>query len=130
MIYVKEGATGFMDRKSDDSGDVGYDYNITSAPLSNGRAYIQKVEGMDVILNSDLYAQTSYKLIKDLGVAETSSQILSGVNADSLQKPFVNLGIEGSYVQYKISGTTVTGKTTGLVLYGTNVWIEKGKSPR
>ena len=130
MIYEKEGADDFTDRNYNDLSDVGYDYEIISAPVTNGRAYVQQAVGLDVILNSDLFAETEYTLIKDLGVDETNPQVLSGVPEGTIQKPFVNMGIEGSYVQYKIAGTTVAGKSVGLQIYGTNLWIEQGASPR
>lgn len=129
-VYKKEGATGFTDRTADNSGETAYDYNMISAPVANGRAFVQKAEGLDVILNSDLYDQTSYYLIRDFGVETTTAQTVPNVLTGVLQKPYVNMGIEGSYVQWKLSGTTTTSKTVGLKLYGTNLWIEQGGSPR
>lgn len=130
VVWVKEGyANVFLD--DDISGFTGlsYDYEILSAPAANSRAYVQKVGGMDVILKSDLYAETNYQLIENFGVTTTTAQKTSAPSG-SLQKPYVNMGITGSYVQYKISGTTTSGKTVGLQLYGTNLWIEQGTKPR
>lgn len=149
MVYEKEGATGFTDTKSDDSGEVGYDFSVKSAPINNDKnyasyspqvvsyartqaklvGYTQRVSGMDVILQTDLQAQTYYQLIRDFGVTSTTPQ-LSPSTQTGLDKPFINMGIEGTYVQYKIYGTTTTGKTVGLDLYGTNIWVEQGTSPR
>lgn len=129
MAYQKEGATGFTDRSSNDTSDVGMDYEIKSAPVSNGRAYVQRGEGLDVILKSDLYSETNYYLIRDFGVLTTSAQKVPD-QGSGLQKPFVNVGIEGSYIQYKIAGTTVSGKTVGYQLYGVNFWVSLGNSPR
>lgn len=129
MFYEKEGATGFTDRNAADSAEVGYDYEIKSAPIANGRAFVQKAAGLDAILKSDLYAQTNYQFIRDFGVQATTTQKIP-MQASTLQKPFVNMGIEGSYIQYKISGTTVTGKTVGYQMYGTNFWSNSGTSPR
>lgn len=129
-IYAKEGAADFMDDDADTVGEVAYDYEIVSAPVANGRAFVQKGEGLDVILNSDLYTETSYYLIRDFGVETTTAQTVPNVISGSLQKPFVNIGIEGSYIQWKLSGTTAASKTVGLKLYGTNFWIEQGQSPR
>ena len=129
MIYEKEGSAGFTDRDADDSSDVAYDFETISAPVANGRNYVQKATGLDVIVKSDLYAQTNYQLIKDFGVVTSNAQTTNAPTG-TLQKPFVNMGIEGSYIQYKISGTTTTGKTVGLEMYGANLWIDQGASPR
>lgn len=129
MIYQKEGSTAFTDRAATDAADTAYDYEIKSAPFSTDRAYVQLFKGMDVIVNSDLHGQTNYQFIRDFGVQTTTAQKVNAVSG-SLQKPFVNAGIEGSYIQYKISGTTTTGKTVGYQLYGTNMWSEQGASPR
>lgn len=129
-IYAKEGAADFMDDDADTVGEIAYDYEIVSAPVANGRAFVQKGEGLDVIINSDLYSETSYYLIRDFGVETTTAQTVPNVISGSLQKPFVNIGIEGSYIQWKLSGTTAASKTVGLKLYGTNFWIEQGQSPR
>lgn len=131
MTSEKEGATDFTDRDADDALDNGYYYEIISAPVSQGRAYVQKCEGMDVILKSDLYSETNYYLTRDLGVqTSTAQKVVSTGTAGSLQKPFINMGIEGSYIQYKISGTTTSGKTVGYQIYGTNFWASAGRSPR
>jgi hypothetical protein len=129
-IYTKEGAADFMDDDADTVGEIAYDYECISAPIANGRTYVQKVGGVDAIINSDLYSQTNWYLIRDFGVETTTAQSVPNVVAGSLQKPYINIGIEGSFVQWKVSGTTAASKTTGLKLYGTNVWLEMGQSPR
>lgn len=125
-IALKEGREYFYDLLG-----TTYDYEIISAPIANGRAYITKAAGMDVIQETDINEWTSYQFIKDLGVDETAAQSLPTAPT-GLQKPFINMGIEGSYIQYKISGTTVyeDTKTVGLTIYGTNIWLDNGKSPR
>jgi hypothetical protein len=128
MVYEKEGSTGFMDRLAEDTGDIGYDFNITFAPVSNGRAFVQKCAGIDVILETDLSAAINYQLIKNFGASTTTAQKVTV--GSGLQKAYVNMGHEGSYIQPKISGTTITGKTVGLDLYGINFWSEQGASPR
>ncbi len=128
MVYEKEGSTGYVDRNSLDTANNTYTYKLKSAPITNGRALIQYVGGMDVIVESDLYATTNYTLIKDFGVQTTSNQLTSAPTG--VQKPFVNVGIEGSYIQYEISGTTAASKTVGMKLYGTNIWKDEGASPR
>lgn len=128
-IYKKEGASGFADRNSTDSGDTGFTFELKSAPLPAGRTQVAKCKGMDVLIETDLETVTNYYLIRDLGLETTTAQLLPDIPT-GVQKPFLNIGIEGSYIQYKISGTTVTGKTVGLKLYGVNMWIEQGGAPR
>lgn len=128
-IKHKEGATGFTDRNALDNTELPFIYEVISPPIANGRLYVQKVEGMDVIQKTDLQNETEYQFIRDFGVTTTIAQKTFG-SLTTLQKPFINTGLEGSYVQYKISGITSTGKTVGLSVYGVNVWIENGRSPR
>jgi len=86
---------------------------------------VYAVNGIEPIIKSDLYAQTSYKLIADLGRQTTTGQTVED-QGTSIAKPLVNVGIEGTVVQMQVSGTTVTGKTVGLEFYGYNVWYESG----
>lgn len=130
MVYEKEGATGFADRDPDDTTDVGFDFDIISAPVSNGRAYVNKCSGLDVIVESDLHGQVNYQLIQDFGVNQTAAQKLPSDTPTTLQKPTVDMGIEGSFIQYRIYGTTTTGKSVGYNFWGSNFWVEQGASPR
>jgi hypothetical protein len=147
-VFTKEGASNFTDRGQDDSTDNPYSYEIISAPVTNDKnyasyspqvvsfarnqsklvGYTQQLLGMDVILETDLGAQTQYTFIKDLGVTATLAQTVPSIAG--LQKIFVNGGIDGTYIQYRIKGTTTTSKTVGYTLYGTNVWVQQGTSPR
>lgn len=130
-VWEKEGATGFTDRSVHDDAEIGFDYEIKSAPIrTSNDAYVKKCQGLDLFLETDLHAQTNYALIRDLGVETTAAQQLPSDSPTTLQKPNVNIGIEGSYLQYKISGTTAASKTVGLKLYGVTAWMEPGSSPR
>lgn len=110
----------------------GYVFDLVSAAVGNGRGFMQKAEGLDVIANSDIWAHVNFQLIKDFGVAQTLDQICQGAVSGSLQKPYVNIGLEGSFIQYRIHGTTPDGTTAsiGLELYGINFWYSQGESPR
>ena len=129
IVYEKEGATNFTDRNYLDASDIPYTFEVKSAPITNGRAFVQSCEGLEPFIESDLYAETEYRLIADLGASTSSAQkVLS--RTSTLDKTFVNLGIEGSYIQYKISGTTTSGKTIGLKLYGINFHQQSGSNTR
>jgi|JI10StandDraft_1071094.scaffolds.fasta_scaffold125968_2 hypothetical protein len=127
-VWIKEGADGFTDRDRLDASEVGYLYEIISAPVANGRAYVQRCTGLDAILETDLNEENNWLLIRDFGNETTTTQQVTV--GTGLQKPFINIGIEGSYIQWWLIGTTTSGKTVGLDLYGINFWVEGGGSPR
>ena len=129
MIYSKEGSSGFTDRSIDDASDVGVEFEAKSAPIASGRTFIQKADGLDAIVTSDMYPQVGYRFISDLGVNQSATQIIP-TQASTLQKTNADIGLEGSYIQYKISGTTTANKTVGYNLFGLNLWTSQGKSPR
>jgi len=134
-LSVKEGAVfytpldTFMELPLPYLLPLGVSYEIISAPIGSSSPYLQKAAGMDVILETDMYEETSYKFIKDLGAEETVAQTLPVGPTTSLQKPFINIGIEGSIIQYKISGTSGEDRTVGLNIYGTNIWLDNGRRP-
>ena len=130
LIYQKEGASGFTDRNALNTAETAYPFDVISAPISQSTAFIKKCSGMDLIMNSDMYDVANFYLIKDLGVVTSSAQLLSGVPTGSLQKPFINMGIEGTYIQFRIAGTTTSGKTAGLKIYGENIYVDQGGSTR
>ena len=128
-LLVKEGATNFTDKDYAGTNNNGFYFEMISAPVKNGRAYVQKAEGIDVIIQSDMYDVTDHQLVSELGLLTSSAQKLPDQGA-AIAKPNVNIGITGSYIQHKMSGTTTTGKTVGLTLYGSNFWEDMGQSPR
>ncbi|CAB4151438.1 hypothetical protein UFOVP591_17 [uncultured Caudovirales phage] len=128
VVNQKEGSAEFADIDKDGSTEVGYLYEIISAPVANGRAYVQRCTGLDAILETDLNEENNWLLIRDFGNETTTTQQVTV--GTGLQKPFINIGIEGSYIQWWLIGTTTSGKTVGLDLYGINFWVEGGGSPR
>lgn len=148
MIYHKEGATGFTDRNPNDSAEVGYDFEIISAPINNDKnyasytpevvnfartqahlqGYVQQVLSMDMLSNSDMYELLNFYWIKDLGVQTTVASLTSGNTG--LQKVNYNSGIDGSVIQYRFAGTTATGKTIGFILYGLTAQLTQGNVNR
>ena len=134
VIYKKEGASVFADRNPDDTAYNPIIATLVSAPISLERAFVQQMVGMDLFLKTDAQASTDYYLLKDLGVSSTLPQKISSYGTSgTLQKPNLNVGIEGSYIQYKISIATnpiPSPPTVGYELYGVTAWIENGKSPR
>lgn len=130
-ILKKEGADIFGDITSGILTDpIGVNFQYISAPVSNGRLYVQKCGGMDVIMQSDINDSVFYQLYADFGAQTTNSQAIPAT-AFELRKTWVNIGIEGSFIQYRMVGTAPTGAGLfGLYLYGFNFWTEQGRSPR
>lgn len=129
-VLKAEGASGYLDvvPDSDNPGvtiPAAYTYKLITAPLPLSRNGINKVEGAELLMKSDLYTETEVKLISDLGAATTTAQKTKG-NGTNVSKCMVNSGVESTYVQLQIGGTTVTGKTTGQEIYGMNIWYDKG----
>lgn len=126
LAYKIEGSTQFADDQIDGSGVDPIDFQLQLAALSIPKFGVIEVEGVEVIVKSDLYAQTNYKLIGDFGRQTTSGQTLEDQGA-SIARPMANVGLTNSlYVQVDISGSTVSGKTIGLELYAFNVWYNEG----
>jgi hypothetical protein len=112
------------------SSSIGFPFDLILAPLAAGRSKVFRAEGMDVIMKTDSAAYTTYQLISDLGVTSTVAQKVPS-STTSLQKTFVNIGLEGSYIQCRITGSTSPGTSTmGLKIYGLNVWPQPGKAAR
>lgn len=129
-VMKMEGASDFIDASASGGSNNGYPYELTSAPIASGRTYVSRADGLDLIMESDMHDITNYQFISDLGVTESVAQKLPSNTALTLSKPNVNMGIEGSYIQFKVSGNTTSGKTVGLNIYGVNVWTQSGRSPR
>jgi hypothetical protein len=130
-ILTKEGSTDFLDTAYITGGSTlasGYDFEMISAPVPFRKDAVYTINGIEPLIESDLYAETNWKLIADFGRQETAAQPLgTDVLTTSIQKPQVNIGITANFAQVKMYGTTVTGKTVGLTLSGFNVWYESGE---
>ena len=128
-VLQKEGATGFRDRSADDAIDEAYPFDLISAAITNGRAFVQRCMGMDFIMSSDMYEAVFFSVISDFGRETSAGQAVSVVST-GVAKPFVNIGIEGTFIQYRISGSTPLDKTIGVNFYAANFWQDNGGSPR
>jgi hypothetical protein len=130
MLWKKEGATGFTDRAPNDDAEESFSFEYISPPVSTGRSYVQQCQGLDFFIKSDIHSRINYSLISDLGVQTQGPQVVAN-SSTAIVKQNVNIGIEGSFIQYKISGTTASGsETVGIHLYGVSFWQDVGSSPR
>lgn len=126
MIKSKENATDFQDVNYDDSTKTSYDFEMLSAPIPFPKTAVYEATQIEPILESDLYAETNYNLVADFG-RQTSGNQKTDAGSTAVAKPAVNVGMQNiTYVQAKISGTTVSGKTVGLSLYSYNIWYNAG----
>lgn len=124
-VMKLEGTSDFIDDKIDSS-TVAIAYDIKTAPLPISKFGANAIDGVEIICKSDLYPQTNYKFIADLGRQTTEGQPLEA-QGTTIAKPMANVGIQGATaVQLEVSGSSVTA-SVGLELYGFNVWYNQGK---
>lgn len=127
QIMKLDSLATFLDDQLDGTGTVAIDYRLKTAPLPISKFGANAISGVEVICKSDLYPQTNYKFIADLGRQESGSQTIPA-QGTSVAKPMMNVGIQGAITaQLQISGSSVSS-TVGLELYGFNVWYEGGAS--
>lgn len=123
-IMKLEGTTDFVD-ENPTTGTTGLAYQMRTAPLPILKFGASAIDGVEVLCKSDLYPQTNYKFIADLGRQTTEAQPLPD-QGSTIAKPMMNVGIQGATAtQLDISGTSVSA-SVGLELYGFNVWYNQG----
>jgi len=128
FVVQFEGKTTFLDDKltvaSSDTEAI--NYNLITAPLPIPKYGSNSIDGVEIIAKSDLYPQTNYSFIADLGRQETSGQPLVA-QGTSIARPMANVGIQGAITsQLRVSGSSVSA-SIGLELYGFNVWYSMGE---
>lgn len=126
-VWIKEGAIDYQDDAVIASvvGKIGYDFLIESAPVPFPKTEVYQAGGLEIILESDQYSVTNYAFIGDFGGVTTASQPIAD-QGTGVAKPLANIGMEATFVQAKISGTTKSG-TIGTTYYNFNVWYDKGE---
>lgn len=117
--------TDFLDDTLDQDSTQGIPYKLRTAPLPINKYGASAISGVEAICKSDLYPQTNYKFIADLGRQSSGNQAIPAQGTD-VAKPMMNVGIQGATTaQLEISGTSVSA-SVGLELYGFNVWFSEG----
>jgi hypothetical protein len=125
-VHKLDTETNFLDDKIV-SGEAGIDFDLVTAPLPIQKFGANAIDGVEVICQTDLYPQTNYKFIADLGRQETNEQNLPSQGTD-IAKPMMNVGIQGAITtQLEISGTSVSS-SLGLELHALNIWYTPGAS--
>jgi hypothetical protein len=97
-------------------------YQLTSVPYPISKFGVVKSDGLEVIMKSDLYSQTNWVLIGDLGASTTTNQKVVSINGTNVVKTFINMGIESNLIQYSMSGASTTS-SVGVIIYATNLWV-------
>lgn len=124
-VLKMQGATNYVDVNVSDASNIGVDYQLRTAPLYSENFGSNVTMGVELLSKTDLYTQTSYKLVSNLGQATTNAQTLPN-QGTGVQNPFINIGADANYIQVDISGTTTSASTLGFELNAMNLWSEKG----
>jgi hypothetical protein len=126
-IRSKEGASDFQDINDGSVNKNSYDYEILTDPIPFPKTAHYEATQIEPIIESDLYGQTNYNFVADFGKQTSGDQKTDAITT-AVAKPSANVGMQNiTYVQVKLSGTTVTTKTVGLDLYSFNVWYNSGE---
>jgi hypothetical protein len=129
-IYRKEYSDHFDALSSGSSNGIGYDFQVTSAPISRSSSFLKKIEGVDLIIAADCYDYLAVSLPTNFN-PPTTSQKAQGTPEISVEVPFFNIGAIGNFIQWDVSGTSkISNGDYGLELYGVNIWTSQGGSPR
>ena len=124
-VFKLEGKTNFLDDQTAGGSPTGIIYQMRTAPLPISKYGANSIEGVEILSTSDLYPQTNYKFVADLGRQTTGAQPLVA-QGTTIAKPMANVGVQSATtVQLDVSGTSVSA-TTGLKIFGFNVWYNTG----
>ncbi len=125
VVYKLDSLATYIDDDMAGTGAVGIAYKMRSAPLNIPKFGANAVDGVEAICKTDLYPQTNYKFIGDLGRVSTAAQVLPD-QGSSVAKPMMNVGLQSVITtQLEISGTSVSS-SLGLEIYALNVWYNQG----
>lgn len=127
-VIELEGNTNYLDQNvlTPGTNDSPIDFKLITAPLPIQKFGTNAITGVEVILKSDLYPQTNYQWIADLGRQISAVQPLTD-QGSSVAKPMVNIGVNDAILaQLEISGSTVAA-VLGLAIYALNVWYNTGE---
>lgn len=119
------GASNYVDASVNAGAAQGFPYQLRTAPLYTENFGVNVTVGLELLSKTDLYAQTSYKLISNLGQITTTGQLLAN-QGSGVQNPYINIGIDAKYLQVDISGTTTSAASVGQEIYAMNLWSDKG----
>lgn len=121
-----EGGTG-VGRYTDGILQLGYDFHLRTAPFPISKTGINRIVAAEVIMSSDLYVRTNFKMIGDLGAQSSADQDTQGDTTGLVTKCMVNAGLaKVTYAQLDISGTTNEASMVGQSIDGLNLWYESG----
>ncbi len=125
VAYKLDSLATFVDDDLAGTGTAGIVYKNRSAPLPIAKFGANAIDGVEAICKTDLYPQTNYKFIGDLGRVSTAAQVLPD-QGSSVAKPMMNVGLQSVITtQLEISGTSVSS-SLGLEIYALNVWYNQG----
>jgi hypothetical protein len=123
---VMKVGTGFQDEVPDRIGGTyqAYTVELKSAYQNYSRSEkYKKVGGFDLIVNTDFTgSQIGMKAASDMGrkVSQRSTQaFISGYS-----NPFYSVGVDGTFIQWRIEGTSDTAASDGFELHSVGVSVK------
>lgn len=127
VVWKLDSLATYIDDNITGAAAIGIPYKMRSAPLPIAKFGANSISGVEAICKSDLYPQTNYKFVADLGRAESASQVLPA-QGTTITKPMMNVGIQDAITsQLEISGTSVSC-SVGLEISAFNVWFNQGEA--
>lgn len=123
-----QSATDYLDDSRTSGGaQTGITFDLVTAPLSVSKFGVSQLDGIEIIMKSDQYANTNFRYIADLGRQMSENQPVEnqGVN---IAKPMANVGItNAALIQLEVHGTSTSAASgIGLELYAFNAWYNTG----
>lgn len=126
-VVMKSSLTGYKDEAYNSAGNYSsYSYEIQGAYTDLGSSIKnKKVVGVQPIIKTDFAGSSvTMKVAADMGrkVSDASSvELVSGYSA-----PYYSVGVDGTFVQYRMLGTSDTASSTGLELFATTFFVVPG----
>lgn len=126
-VVMKVDTTGFKDEAYNSAGSYSsYSYAMQSAYTDFGDEYSNKrIVGLKPIIKTDFAAgNVSVKVAADMGrevSGAASVELQSGYSA-----PYYSVGASGTYLQYRIEGTSYQSATDGLKIFAATAFVKPG----
>lgn len=125
-VMKVEGASGYGDQQLSGGAAQSISYQIRTAPFPAPRFGASAFGGVEVVMASEQYPETSWKFIADLGRKTTEAQVLPA-QGTGVVKPMFNVGFsDASYLQLDIAGLSSISVNDGIEIYAFNVWFDSG----
>ena len=121
---IKKVGTGFKDQTATATFSA-YDINLQSAYTSLGSTNrYKKIASIEPIINTDFAAdKVGVQVSSDFG-RKTSDVSYVSILQSGFNLPTYNLGIQGTYLQYRFTGSSDTSATNGYEIFSIGISIK------